>query len=117
MGNGGGMETGCVLALTTLSTKVDGHAFAATLVRERLAACVNVLGEMDSVYRWQGKVESERERQLLIKTTADRLPALQARLHELHPYDVPEFLVIPVIGGSELYVKWLKESTIISDAD
>jgi len=107
------MDTGCVLVLTTLSAKVDGRALAAILVRERLAACVNVLGEMDSVYRWQGTVESERERQLLIKTTADRLLPLQTRLHELHPYDVPEFLVIPVIGGSEPYLKWLKESTII----
>jgi periplasmic divalent cation tolerance protein len=111
------MDTGCVLVLTTLSAKADGRAFAAALVRERLAACVNVLGEMDSVYRWQGKVESERERQLLIKTTTDQLPALQARLHELHPYEVPEFLVIPLIGGSEPYVKWLKESTIISTGD
>lgn len=107
------MDTGCVLVLTTLSAKVDGQAFAAVLVRERLAACVNVLGEMDSVYQWQGTVELERERQLLIKTTADRLLALQTRLHEMHPYDVPEFLVIPVIGGSEPYLKWVKESTII----
>jgi periplasmic divalent cation tolerance protein len=111
------MDTGCVLVLTTLSANADGHAFAATLVRERLAACVNVLGEMDSVYRWQGKVESESERQLLIKTTVDRVAALQVRLHELHPYEVPEFLVIPVIGGSEPYLKWLKESTIISTKD
>lgn len=107
------MDTGCVLVLTTLSAKVDGQAFAAVLVRERLAACVNVLGEMDSVYQWQGTVELERERQLLIKTTADRLLALQTRLHEMHTYDVPEFLVIPVIGGSEPYLKWVKESTII----
>ena len=111
MGKGEGLDTGCVLVLTTLSAKVDGKAFGATLVRERLAACVNVLGEMDSIYRWQGAIESERERQLLIKTTAARLPALQARLHEMHAYDIPEFMVIPVVDGSEQYLTWLKAST------
>jgi periplasmic divalent cation tolerance protein len=105
------MKTGCVVVLTTIGSSTDGQALASVLVNERLAACVNVLGEMESVYRWKGGVESERERQLVIKTTADRLPALQARVHELHPYDVPEFVVLPVGGGSERYLRWVREST------
>jgi periplasmic divalent cation tolerance protein len=105
------METGCVVVFTTIGRSTDGHTLASTLVTERLAACVNVLGEMDSVYRWQGAVETERERQLIIKTTAERLPKLQARVHELHPYEVPEFVVVPVVGGTEKYLNWLREST------
>jgi periplasmic divalent cation tolerance protein len=105
------METGCVVVLTTVGRSTDGHTLASTLVAERLAACVNVLGEMDSVYRWQGAVETERERQIIIKTTAERLPMLQARVHELHPYEVPEFVVVPVVGGTEKYLNWLREST------
>ena len=105
------METGCVVVLTTIGHTTDSHTLAATLVTERLAACVNVLGEMESVYRWQGAVETDHERQLVIKTTADRVPRLQARLEELHGYEVPEFIVLPVVGGSETYLNWLREST------
>jgi periplasmic divalent cation tolerance protein len=106
------MESSCVVVLTTIGNGTDAHTVASILVNERLAACVNVLGEMDSTYRWKGGVESERERQIIIKTTAACLPALQARLHELHPYEVPEFLVLPVSGGSEKYLGWMRESTM-----
>ena len=105
------MDTGCVIVLTTIGNTTDGHKLASTLVTERLAACVNVLGEMEAVYRWQGVIETDHERQLVIKTTADRVPRLQARLHELHAYEVPEFIVLPVAGGSEKYLNWLREST------
>jgi periplasmic divalent cation tolerance protein len=105
------METSCVIVLTTVANTADARELASMLVTERLAACVNVLAEMDSVYRWKGAVEHERERQLMIKTTGDRLEQLRKRLHEIHPYDLPEFIVIPVIGGSERYLAWLREST------
>ena len=105
------METGCVVVCTTLSAKASVEMFAETLVAERLAACVNVFAEMESVYRWKGAIERDRERQVLIKTTAERLPALEARLRALHPYEVPELLVLPVIGGSERYLAWLRDST------
>jgi periplasmic divalent cation tolerance protein len=105
------METGCVIVLTTIASTADGHALASTLVDERLAACVNLLGEMDSIYRWQGAVETERERQVIIKTTAAKVEALRARLHELHSYDVPEFLVVPIVGGSEPYLGWLRNES------
>ena len=103
--------TDCVLVWTTLGADTDARTLAETLVNERLAACVTVQAPMDSVYRWRGSVEHERERQILIKTTTERVPALAARVRELHPYDLPEFLVTPVVSGSEAYLAWLREST------
>lgn len=99
-----------VIVLTTLAADVDACALARTLVAERLAACVNVLPAMMSVYRWQGRVEEEREQQLVIKTAANRVPALAARLGELHPYELPEFLVLSVAEGSDAYLRWIRES-------
>jgi len=83
---------------------------ARTLVEERLAACVSILTGVTSVYRWQGGVEQDGEQQLLIKTTPDRLAALEARLQELHPYDVPELLVLDVEQGGAAYLAWVHES-------
>jgi periplasmic divalent cation tolerance protein len=103
-------SSGFVLVLTTLPAVADHMAFARTLVQERLAACVNVLPEMMSVYRWQDNIEQDRERQVLIKTTASRRDALEARIKELHKYEVPELLVLPISGGSSEYLAWLKES-------
>ena len=78
---------------------------------KRLAACVNILPEMQSVYWWKDKLERERERQIVIKTTAIRLDQLQARICELHPYEVPELLVLRVDGGDEAYLNWLSQAT------
>jgi periplasmic divalent cation tolerance protein len=103
--------TDCVLVWTTLGADADARTLAETLVNERLAACVTVQAPMDSVYRWRGSVEHERERQILIKTTTERVPALAARVRELHPYELPEFLVTPVVSASEGYLAWLREST------
>ena len=98
------------IVLTTLPAEADAAPLARTLVDERLAACVNVIGPMTSIYRWQGQVESEREQQLIIKTHAERVPALEVRLRELHPYELPEFIVIAVGGGSAAYLAWIGES-------
>ena len=95
--------------LTTLGADVDATMLARTLVEERLAACVNVLPPMTSVYRWKGATEQEREQQLVIKTTKDRIEALQARMRELHPYELPEFLVLDA-RGSEAYLAWIREN-------
>jgi periplasmic divalent cation tolerance protein len=100
-----------VLVLTTMSASEDAGALARTLVEERLAACVNVLPPMQSTYRWRDQIEVEPERQLVIKTSQDRLIDLQNRLVALHPYEVPEFLVIAVTGGTEAYLTWLREQT------
>jgi periplasmic divalent cation tolerance protein len=100
-----------VIVLTTWPATEDAGPTAATLVEERLAACVNVLPEMDSTYRWKNAVEQERERQLIIKTTRPRVDAILARLKQLHPSEIPEALVIPVVGGGQAYLDWLAECT------
>ena len=97
------------IVLTTLGADADAAAIARTLIDERLAACVNILPPMTSVYRWQGKVEQDREQQIVIKTAQDRVRALQARLRELHPYELPEFLVLDATA-SEAYLAWVGES-------
>ena len=103
-------EPEVVIVLTTLPADADSAALARALVQERLAACVNILPEMTSVYRWEGTVEEARERQVVIKTTARQLEQLHARVRSLHQYDVPEWLVIPVVGGSADYLAWVNES-------
>ena len=100
-----------MIVLTTLGAQADAAAFGRVLVDERLAACVNVLPAMTSVYRWKGAIEEDREQQLVIKTTSDRIAALEARFHELHPYELPEFLVLAAIDGSAGYLEWLEVST------
>lgn len=100
-----------VVVLTTLPLTEDAADFGRTLVLERLAACVTVLAEVQAVYRWEGEVCEDRERQLIIKTTRDRLEALEQRVRALHPYQVPEFLAVPVTYGSGAYLAWLRDST------
>jgi periplasmic divalent cation tolerance protein len=99
-----------VLVLTTVPDSDQGEVIARTLVEERLAACVNVLATMTSIYRWRGAVEREAERQVIIKTTRARLPALQARLAALHPYELPECIVLAVADGGAAYLQWIEES-------
>lgn len=105
------MSQDYVIVLTTLPADADGAAFARELVEARLAACVNVSAPMESIYRWEGTVEVETERQLVIKTSRDRVAALWDRVRELHPYDMPEFLVTPVVDGNDAYLQWVAEST------
>jgi periplasmic divalent cation tolerance protein len=100
-----------VLIFTTMPDDERADALARTLVDERLAACVNVHAPMTSTYRWKGAVERERERQLVIKTTRARVPEIETRLRALHPYDVPEFLVVAVDGGSAAYLDWVAGAT------
>ena len=102
-------ETEIAIVLTTIGADPDAAVLARTLVDERLAACVNVLPPMASLYRWKGKVEEDREQQLVIKTTADKLPALERRVRELHPYEVPEFIVLTG-AGSAAYAAWAREN-------
>lgn len=99
-----------VLVLTTFSADGNAEQFAARLIEERLAACVNILPSMRSIYRWKNVVESADERQLIIKTAAECVPALEALVATMHPYEVPEFLVIPVTGGDPDYLAWLTET-------
>ncbi len=105
------MPTDHVIVLTTFPTSADCAAIASTLVTEHLAACVNILPAMQSVYWWQDKVQQDREHQVIIKTTAVQLEALQGRILELHPYEVPEILVIRVDWGGEAYLNWVSQAT------
>lgn len=99
--------TKTVLVLTTVADDERAEEIARTLVDEHLAACVNVHGPMTSFYRWKGAVERDAERQLVIKTTRDRLPALEARLRALHSYELHEFIVLSVESGSSEYLEWV----------
>jgi periplasmic divalent cation tolerance protein len=100
-----------VIVLTTLAADHDAEAFARTLVDERLAACVNILPPMRSIYRWQGAVEHAAECQLVMKTTAGCVEELKTRIAALHPYEMPEILVLSVGGGAERYLDWVQENT------
>ncbi|PYR70177.1 MAG: divalent-cation tolerance protein CutA [Acidobacteria bacterium] len=102
-------DNSAVVVLTTLSASTDAVAFARVLVTDRLAACVNVLPAMTSLYRWKGAIEEDEERQLVIKTTSDRVAAIEARFRELHPYELPEFIVLSA-EASAGYAAWLAES-------
>ncbi len=99
-----------ILILTTMPDDDRADAVARTLVEERLAACVNVHGPMMSTYTWKGQVERDAERQLVIKTTAGRLSDLEARLRALHPYELPEFVIIAA-NGNDAYGSWVAEQT------
>ena len=103
--------TEIVIVLTTAPDDERAEAWARALVEERLAACVNVHGPMTSFYRWKGVVERDAERQVVIKTTRERVPSLRERLRELHSYELPEFVVLAVEDGSDEYVKWVVEQT------
>ena len=105
------MSADYVIVLTTFPVDQDADGFARALVSEHLAACVNVLPPMRSIYRWKGAIESADEHQLVIKTSAARIRDLESRLKSLHPYEVPEFLVLSISGGSPEYLSWLLEST------
>jgi periplasmic divalent cation tolerance protein len=101
-------------ALVVLCTVPDverGAAIGHSLVAERLAACVNVVPAVRSIYRWEGKVCDDKEALLVIKTTRERLDALAERISALHPYEVPELLALEVRSGSKPYLSWLVEST------
>ena len=105
------MKTRAVVALTTIAKPAQARRLARALVKERLAACVNIVPRVRSVYSWQGKLREEAEALLVMKTTARRVPALQRRLRQLHPYECPEFIVLPIARGSPDYLNWLLKST------
>jgi periplasmic divalent cation tolerance protein len=95
------------IVLTTAANPDEAALLAGTLVEERLAACATMIPGVQSIYHWEGQIESSTETLLLLKTAADQLPALETRLHELHSYQIPEFLVLDVTSGSHPYLEWL----------
>ena len=98
-----------LLLLTNLPDAASAKTLAAHLVEHRLAACVNELAPCHSVYRWQGAVETATEVPLLIKTTRERYDAVEAAVRELHPYDVPELIALPVDIGLPEYLAWVRD--------
>ena len=104
-------DSAIVIVLTTLPEGAGAEAFARTLVEERLAACVSVCPAMRSTYRWQDVIEEAGEHQVVIKTVASAVDALRSRFATLHPYEVPEFLVLPAAGGGDAYLAWVRQST------
>lgn len=98
------------LLITTAGSKEEASRIARMLVEEKTAACVNIVGPIESVYRWQGKVESAPEFLLLIKTTGSRSATAMARIRELHSYDLPEAIEIGIDGGSAEYLNWIAAS-------
>jgi periplasmic divalent cation tolerance protein len=99
--------TDVVIIFSTCGTLDEASTIADSLVQARLAACVNVLPPVQSIYRWQGKVETAREVLLIIKTTQEHFTAVKDRITQLHSYDTPEIVSVPVIAGSDRYLGWL----------
>jgi periplasmic divalent cation tolerance protein len=99
-----------VLALTTVPAEFDPTRLAEELVGAGLAACVTIVPAVRSVYRWKGAVETGLEQQLLIKTTGAQVAALWSALKVRHPYQVPEFVTVPVAGGHPEYLAWIRDS-------
>ena len=98
-----------VLALSTCPDEATAKQLAATLVQERLATCVNRVPGVTSTYFWDGRLQDDAEILLIIKTSQARVKALTERMKTLHPYDLPELVVVPISGGNEAYLQWVRE--------
>ena len=99
------------VVLTTTDSQHEASRIATELVERRLAACVNIIPQIESIYRWEGKVERASEWLLIIKTEANVFDRLREAIHELHSYDVPECIMLEIADGSQPYLKWIKDNT------
>ncbi|MFN2349800.1 MAG: divalent-cation tolerance protein CutA [Thioalkalivibrio sp.] len=104
-------ETGTLLVFTTLPDQESAANIASALVERRLAACVNILPAGTSIYEWQGEIHQDTEHVLIIKSSEACFSQLQGTLRELHPYDLPEIVAVPISHGLPDYINWIKEST------
>jgi periplasmic divalent cation tolerance protein len=104
-----------ILIFTTLPDRAAAMALARKLVNERLAACVNVLADCTSVYRWEGRNESVSEVPVLIKTLAQHYARLEQLIKTVHPYELPEIIAVPISSGLPAYLKWIAEETSAAD--
>jgi periplasmic divalent cation tolerance protein len=102
--------TDALIVLVTVPSRDNGERIAEALVGESLAACVNILGPIRSIYRWQGEIARDDEHLLLIKTTRPRYAALEARVLTLHTYETPEVIALPVEHGVARYLEWMVQS-------
>lgn len=101
--------TDIIQIVTTAGSQQEANQIAAALIEQRLAACVQISGPITSVYRWQGKVENGQEWLCAIKTTRAAYPQIEAAIRQLHSYDEPEILALPVVAGSGGYLQWVAE--------
>jgi periplasmic divalent cation tolerance protein len=100
-------QTDRIIVLITAGSEEEAHKIAELLVNEKKAACVNIVPAVDSLFWWEGKIESARESLLLVKTKASLFPEIVELVKETHSYEVPEIIALPIIAGSEDYLKWL----------
>ena len=103
--------SGALIVLVTVPSRADGERIADVLVGEQLAACVNIVGPIRSIYRWEGEIARDDEHLLVIKTTRARYAAVEARVKAIHSYDTPEVVALPIEMGSAAYLQWLRGST------
>ncbi len=106
-------DASCFVVVTTLGSADDAQSFVRELVRRRLVACGTILGQGTSIYRWSGEVTEETEAVVLLKTSRARWDELASAVKQLHPYDVPELLALPVERGLEAYVQWVAGETAV----
>jgi periplasmic divalent cation tolerance protein len=104
-----------ILVLSTADSIEVAQKIASELVEAGEAACVNIVPGIQSVYRWQGKICNEAEILLLIKSTVELFDAINATIHRLHPYQVPEVIAVPIAAGDQSYLQWIRNSTLKSD--
>lgn len=104
------MEIKARVVLTTAGSQEEAQKIAHALVERKLAACVNIVPRIESVYRWQGKVESATEWLLIVKTTAEAFPSVRDAIKELHSYDLPECVMLEIADGSEAYLGWIGDN-------
>ncbi|MFH0932806.1 MAG: divalent-cation tolerance protein CutA [Nitrospirota bacterium] len=100
-----------IVVFITASDEEEAAKIAKALVESRLAGCVNIIKDIRSIYSWQGKIENEKEVLMIVKTQKALFNSLMKKVKELHSYTVPEIIALPIITGSEDYLKWLKEVT------
>src|SRR2546421_11683092 len=100
------------IVLTTAGSEAEARKIAHHLVENHLAACVNIIPQVESIYRWQDKVESSREWLLVVKSTAEKFPAVRDAIRELHSYELPECIAISIDEGSPQYLQWLEDSVV-----
>ena len=104
-------SAGVLVVITNLPDRATAEKLADALVGQRVAACVNILAPCRSVYRWKDALRHDEEHPMLIKTTSERYPALEAAIRAGHPYEIPEIIAVPLARGLPAYVDWVKDET------
>lgn len=105
------MSTGCLVVLITVGGPEEARRIADALIEQRMAACVNIMPQVRSIFRWEGKIEDENECLLVVKTRAELFPQLEAAVKGLHSYEVPEIIALPIVLGSDDYIEWIGRET------